>query len=149
MRVAGGPHSPPSRRKGVVLLVVITMLTLFAIVGISFEMYSDSSKSGAVQFRPEVLALAQRTYGLSVGLGGDLRGHHLGDDDLRPYLGRLDELGAEAEGLETRIRTAIARETDGELRSNLEALCRDIACYLSELEFLRWMIEQILADERE
>src|SRR5262249_61566636 len=86
------PAAPP--RKGVILLVVLSLLTLFAIVGISFVLYAgaaaDSARVAAgseSMSRPDVEAEVAMAYFLQQllfdvnddesGVGSALRGHSL------------------------------------------------------------------------
>src|SRR5262249_28967868 len=89
------PITPPdARRRGMVLLVVITMLTLFAVVGLSFVYYAESEATSAklareseTLVRPDVdpelalsLFLNQLVYGVrddEAGAYSSLRGHDL------------------------------------------------------------------------
>src|SRR5262245_46093979 len=90
------------RRHGVILLVVLAILTLFALVGLSFVMYSDASATSARIFREAQKSnqvgtdsdrirteaqtlwqqfLGQLIYDLpddAVGVQSALRGHSLG-----------------------------------------------------------------------
>lgn len=147
MRMNIGEYAMSRRREGVVLLVVITMLTLFAIVGISFVSYADADKPGAEQFRPDLSALTQQTLIIADDLADDLRRSVREPVDLRPYLSRIYYLADDAEGIETRIRTALDRETDPAARTNLETLDCDVKAYLEELDNLRWLIEQLVTGE--
>jgi hypothetical protein len=88
-------HTAPSARRGVILLVVVLLLTLFAIVGLSFVLYAESEANASRMARdaeslsrddvdPEVLFsyfMGQLVYGVSDtdgnGVYSALRGHDL------------------------------------------------------------------------
>src|SRR5947208_8694784 len=82
------------RREGVVLLIVITMLALFAVVALSFVYYADAEATNSqlarqtqAQFQPELepelllsYFMSQQLYDApyeSPGLASALRGHSL------------------------------------------------------------------------
>src|SRR5262249_2235615 len=87
-------RSGPRRRRGIILLVVLAFLTLFAVVGLTFVFYADSQATSARAYReaqsltrpdldPELLLayfLGQLIYDCPDDAGGvysALRGHSL------------------------------------------------------------------------
>src|SRR5437879_8151403 len=85
----------PNERKGVILLVVISLLTLFAIVGLSFVLYANAEANASKVYReaanqnqidmePELLFnmfLGQLIYDVPddyTGVYSAMRGHSLG-----------------------------------------------------------------------
>src|SRR5262249_12622704 len=106
------PDLRANGRAGVVLLVVITLLTLFAVLGLSFVLYANATAEGSRLSReaesvsrpdvdPELLFsffLGQLLYDVpddATGVFSALRGHSL----ARSMFGlkyRLDELGTPA-----------------------------------------------------
>src|SRR5262249_4029507 len=93
------PRHAEERRRAVILMVVLALLTLFAIVGITFVFYAQKNHSASVNFReglqigpnggggpdidPSVLfrwAIGQLIYDVGDDVGGvqsALRGHSL------------------------------------------------------------------------
>ena len=45
--LAARTPAPPSRRRGVTLLIVTVLLALFAVIGLAFMLYSESAASSA------------------------------------------------------------------------------------------------------
>jgi len=132
------------RRKGVILLVVIAFLTLFAIVGTSFVFYADTGKHGTTQFREEAAGLAEDTGTLAAALGRDLMRLDRENVDLRPHLETVDDLEGVASALRGRVLDARERATDAEVRGNLDKLIRDIEIYEELLQDLRCILREIL-----
>lgn len=85
--------APRTRRQGVILLVVVSLLTLFAVVGLSFVLYAESQGKAAGLFReasvqsradaePELLLsffLGELIYGTD-NVHSALRGHSLAEN---------------------------------------------------------------------
>ena len=133
----------PGSRRGVILIVVLTLLTLFTIVGISFVYYADTAKRGNLQFREDARDLAQRTVVVAEDLGPDLLRSEFEEVDFRPHLTRINTLAERAECLRARIVEARDRETDPESRRNLDVLAHKIEVYEAGVEELASLIERI------
>jgi hypothetical protein len=61
-----GQSSSPTPRQGMILLVVITLLTLFAVVGLAFVLYSESEASASRIYREKQYAGDDCSYLLSL-----------------------------------------------------------------------------------
>ena len=109
-RPAGSGRRP--RRKGVILLVVLAMLTLFELVGISFVVYADTAQPAARPFREAAFALAEQTLGLAEDLGPNLERATHRRVDFGPDLEAIDDLEARAGCLAAKVREARAGEPD-------------------------------------
>jgi len=139
MRLA---HRSPARRRGIVLLIVIALLELFAIVGLSFASYSAADRPGTVVFRPDLADLAHDTEAFAFFLSQDLGAIAEGEDeDLGVYSALRGRLQERAAGIDNRVRLTLAVTTDPSDRNDLRKLDRLLAAYVEELCRLQELLD--------
>jgi len=126
---------------------VIALLTLFAIIGISFVFYADTGKHGTTQFRDDAAGLAEDTGSFAALLGRDLMRLDREYVDLRPHLETMDDLEGVASALRGRVQAARERATDAQVRRNLDDLIRDIETYEELIRDLRCILREILSGD--
>jgi len=134
-------------REGVILIVVLALLTLFALVGISFVLYSDSSKKGTRQFREATIAIAHETLDLAEGLSQDLFRSEHEEVDLRAHLEKIDDLSSQVICLKKKVRDTREREPDPEAQEKLDTLVRGVEVIATGFEDLSRLIDEILLGE--
>jgi hypothetical protein len=137
--------NPSNRRSGVVLIVVIALLTLFALVGITFVLVADAALKGNRPFQRDVESLATDTRDLAWDLSRDLAS--LGDDDdvdLGVYPPALRSLSVRAADLRVRVQQALEQQAEPAFRAHLRILDRRLERYESFLCGLREILELII-----
>lgn len=143
MRIAKAANHVGSRRPGIILILVLALLTLFAIVGIAFAVYADTARPGNRQFRAEAGTLSSDTTAMADELAPDILRVQFEFVDFRPHLDEIDRLDLAAASLETRVRDAYGLEGNPRFRNDQRNLSRRIAVYRDELDTLRCLILEI------
>jgi hypothetical protein len=139
------PAITAHRRPGVILMVVLAMLTLFAIVGITFVLLGDAARPGNRQFQQEVGDLGSDTFALAVFLGNLLP--TVDEDEggvLSAIPDALDRLSARAGALRVQVRQTYDGTEDPAARTDLSVLDLRLEAYQAGLCQLREIIELII-----
>ncbi|HZN32209.1 MAG TPA: hypothetical protein VFB80_00270 [Pirellulaceae bacterium] len=128
---------PVRRRRGVILMVVLSLLTLFAIVGISFVFQAQrtASAEAAANWRQvrEAAPIIER----------DLLEALAGETDVSGSYSALQGLDLTSSDLRAAICAAARAEQDPKERRRLERLC-DLADDLRRaISLLQWLLGQV------
>src|SRR5262245_17271001 len=110
----------PKQRRGVILILVLTMLALLALVGITFAVQRDAERPGNQQFQREINDLGADTRDLAFFLGRILTDDR--DDEEGVYSGVSDDLGrlsARAAEIQVRVHRTYEESTDPRARADL------------------------------
>src|SRR5262245_26065383 len=129
-------------RDGGIPLVVRSVLTLFEVVGLTFQFYGQTARPLLREFRPEAADLVEQTRVLASIVGHDLRDAR-DDADFADSLAAIDEWDDRASTLKENIRTAAAAETNPARHRMLLELCDDLEEMQSKSDVLRRLIEEL------
>jgi flagellar basal body-associated protein FliL len=133
------------RRSGIILLVVLALLTLFAIVGITFVLMADAALSGNRVFQGDVESLVADTRDMAFFLSHDLAALNDDEDaDVGAYPAALRGLSARTVNLREQVQQSLEQSTDDATRAHLRVLDRRLEKYESHVCLLREILELII-----
>ena len=132
-----------ARRSGVILIVVLALLTLFAVVGLSFVYYSQAQASASTHWRESSFRQLARTGEVAQATTEDLVQANAGHVDFSKSLAEIEALLKAATALRDEVCRAVEIEQDPVERRRLQALCQTQEQFVKALARLKWIIEQM------
>ncbi len=124
-------------------MVVIAMLTLLALIGVTFVLVADTASPAVRPFREEAVGLAGDTREAAAIVRSDLLDSLTGEVDFSASRAALADVGRQAAEFKARVREASGISDDPAARRHLKILCATLEELVETLDFLVRLLGEI------
>jgi hypothetical protein len=131
------------QRSGVILIVVLSMLTLLALVGLTFVLVADTASPALRPFREDAVALAGDTREAAAVARNDLLDSFSGEADFSASRAALADLARRTEEFKARVRAASDGSDHPATRRQLKKLCGTLEELVETFDLLDRLIQMI------